>query len=508
MDDHPSVDERQMTGIIEAQVGNVQSLVFGLTIPTTIQAPATPQQIGQDGQAEAASNTLSTAPNTEDLGLSAGFQAVADQLIGGGQAKAVQNRAPVVKIDLQPNKPEVELNAQNTIKFSQLLATVQPQNENQAEVIKDQAAVVGQPLTDGNPPKAEQRPVSLPLDGAGKDVIQNAEAAVEQITADRAASQPSLIPSTLKQVTESRRSLHSPHLEQGLVDGAEQPVAVKADQAVTVKADQAVTVKADQAVTVKADQSVTVKADQAVAVKADQTVTVKADQTVTVMREHPNISQTTLAGRQVDRPVNTQEAATSAQKAISIKDGAEQEVQLPVKQAVDGVELVNVGKAMDAPQDIPNSELARLAEARSPHLTQQITRQVENMVDSGLKTLRMQLYPEALGKLELQLTSQGGNLKVVILADQAATQQMLERHALDLQQVLQQTGVNLTGLTIGQRSAGDQAGGDQRYFYNGPGQKPMLEDQPDEEISDEESTIHVAKPGVYPYSTSSVEYWV
>ncbi|MCJ7533006.1 MAG: flagellar hook-length control protein FliK, partial [Anaerolineales bacterium] len=557
--EQPPVDEQQQAVTVDAQAAVIQTLVVGLLIPAVVQAPATPQQVGQDGQTEAAGNTLSTAPNAEGQGLAASFQAVADHLMAGGQEKAEQNRTPVVKIDLQPNKPEAELNAQISPKFSQPLATIEPHVENQAEamkdqaavvgrplmndqaasgvqplmkdqavvverllmkdpvasvgqplmkdqavvverllmkdsaasvgqplmkdldvvverllmkdsaasvgqplmkdptasvgqplmkdqavvverllmkdqaasgvqplmkdpaasvgqpIMKDQAAVVGQPLITGDPQKAELRPVTPLQEDASKGVVEKAGAAVEQVATDRATSQSSVIPSTLKQVTEPRVTLHNLHLERDLADGVEQPVTVKAEQSVTVKADQ------------------------------------------------PDIAPATLAGQQANRTVNAHEPAASVQKSISTKDGAEQAAQPPVNKVVAGVELADLGKAMGAPPEITNSEPARLAEARNLHLTQQIARQVEDMANSGLKTLRMQLYPEALGKLELQLTSQGGSLKVVILADLAATQQTLERHALDLQQALQQTGVNLTGLTIGQRGAGDQPNGEQRY---------------------------------------------
>jgi len=518
--DEQPVDEQQQAVTVDAQAVVIQTLVVGLVIPEVVQAPATPQQVGQDGQTEDAANTLSPAPNAEGQGLAASFQAVADHLMAGGQEKAEQNRTPVVKIDLQPNKPEAELNAQISPKFSQPLATIEPHVENQAEAMKDQAAVVGRPLMNdqaasvgqplmkdqaavagqplmkdqavvverplmndpaasvgqllmkdqavvagqqlitGDPQKAELRPVTPLQEGASKDVVEKAVAAVEQVATDRATSQSSVIPSTLKQVTEPRVTLHNPHLERDLADGVEQPVMVKAEQSVTVKVEQA------------------------------------------------NNTQATLVGRPVIQTVNTHEAAASAQKIISTKDGAEQAAQPPENKVGAGVELADLGKAMGAPPEITNSEPARLAEARNLHLTQQIGRQVEDMANSGLKTLRMQLYPEALGKLELQLTSQGGSLKVVILADLAATQQTLERHALDLQQALQQTGVNLTGLTIGQRGAGDQPNGEQRYLFNRPAQKPSLEDQPDEQISDQVTTSHIARSKFYTGSTSSVEYWV
>lgn len=94
------------------------------------------------------------------------------------------------------------------------------------------------------------------------------------------------------------------------------------------------------------------------------------------------------------------------------------------------------------------------AHTTAQRVVQQTFNQLEGMIQSGQKTLRVQLYPENLGHIELRVTSQNGSLQVVILADSSVTQQALQQHARDLQQTLQQSGVNLTGLTVGQR--GDQ----------------------------------------------------
>ena len=99
----------------------------------------------------------------------------------------------------------------------------------------------------------------------------------------------------------------------------------------------------------------------------------------------------------------------------------------------------------------------RTTEARSTaNVFQQTLNNLETMLNSGQKFIRIQLHPENLGGVELRITSQGGALQIAIIADTAVAQQALERHAQELQQVLQQAGVNLSGLTVGQRNSSEQ----------------------------------------------------
>ncbi len=101
---------------------------------------------------------------------------------------------------------------------------------------------------------------------------------------------------------------------------------------------------------------------------------------------------------------------------------------------------------------VENKSKAHEAHTAASIFQQTITN-LETLLKGDQKFLRIQLYPENLGGLEIKLSSQGGALQISILADNAIAQQALERHAQELQQVLQQSGVNLTGLTINQRQA-------------------------------------------------------
>jgi flagellar hook-length control protein FliK len=94
-------------------------------------------------------------------------------------------------------------------------------------------------------------------------------------------------------------------------------------------------------------------------------------------------------------------------------------------------------------------EPARLAEAHRPELVSQVARGLENFAKSGQHSVRLQLYPETLGRIDLRLVSNAEGVQIVMNAEQPATSFMLERHLHTLKESLAQAGVNLTGLFVG-----------------------------------------------------------
>lgn len=136
-----------------------------------------------------------------------------------------------------------------------------------------------------------------------------------------------------------------------------------------------------------------------------------------------------------------------------------------------------VGKTTDKPKEDPppetiqtgvpqpvipqnkTTEPARLAEAPRNEVIQQLSKDLESFTKSGQQSLRLQLHPESLGKIDLHLTSNEGGVRIVMNADQAATGFMLERHLGELREMLEQAGVNLTGLSVNSGNAQSHSNG-------------------------------------------------
>jgi flagellar hook-length control protein FliK len=103
---------------------------------------------------------------------------------------------------------------------------------------------------------------------------------------------------------------------------------------------------------------------------------------------------------------------------------------------------------------------ARLAEGRSTEFVQQLARGAEQLQRSGQTSLRMQLYPEDLGRINLRLTGSSEGVRVSITADLASTGSLLERHMGDLKQALSESGVTVLGLAVGSGQDQRQHGAD------------------------------------------------
>ncbi|MBN2555722.1 MAG: flagellar hook-length control protein FliK [Anaerolineales bacterium] len=100
--------------------------------------------------------------------------------------------------------------------------------------------------------------------------------------------------------------------------------------------------------------------------------------------------------------------------------------------------------------DIHPLEPARLAEAQKPHILRQLTSAVKVLEESGQTSLKIQLQPESLGRIELQLISDQDGVRVSMIAESQPTSSLLQENMADLQRSLEDAGVELLDLSVGQ----------------------------------------------------------
>jgi flagellar hook-length control protein FliK len=96
------------------------------------------------------------------------------------------------------------------------------------------------------------------------------------------------------------------------------------------------------------------------------------------------------------------------------------------------------------------TEPARLAEARTTELVRQVTHGLETAVKSHQISMRLQLFPEDMGRIDLRLTAGTHGLGITLSAEQPGTSQLLEANLGKLQQALAGAGISLSSLNIGQ----------------------------------------------------------
>ena len=95
------------------------------------------------------------------------------------------------------------------------------------------------------------------------------------------------------------------------------------------------------------------------------------------------------------------------------------------------------------------SEPARLAEAPKTEVVTQITNEIDQMVKTNRSSLRVQLYPEELGHIDLKIVSTKNGVGVTMIADKASTQEVLKSEMNSLKQTIEQAGIQLNDLNVG-----------------------------------------------------------
>jgi flagellar hook-length control protein FliK len=105
-----------------------------------------------------------------------------------------------------------------------------------------------------------------------------------------------------------------------------------------------------------------------------------------------------------------------------------------------------------------NVEPARLAEARAQDIIAQVTRSMDAVIKSGQSYMKIQLYPENLGRIDLRLTSSNQGLVVTMVAESSSTGSMLESQLSTLRQSLSDAGIQLAHLGVGGGGSNNQPG--------------------------------------------------
>jgi flagellar hook-length control protein FliK len=150
----------------------------------------------------------------------------------------------------------------------------------------------------------------------------------------------------------------------------------------------------------------------------------------------------------------------------------------------DSQKIKNAAAKDDAPPDTPNvaangvststvtgtrvTEPARLAEAPRNEVITQVVDQIDQMVKTNRSSVRMQLYPEELGHIELKIVSTKSGVGVSMIADSASTQEVLKSQMNSLKQNMQQAGIQLSDMNIGQGQTSNkqQLSEERQHFVN------------------------------------------
>lgn len=121
--------------------------------------------------------------------------------------------------------------------------------------------------------------------------------------------------------------------------------------------------------------------------------------------------------------------------------------------------VVFVDKTAQASELSESFGLARSAEARESTPVFQVARNIEVMEKDGKSSMKVQLHPESLGKIELQLVSTDNGLSVILTPQLSTTVKLLEAQLNQLRTTLAEAGIELSDLNVNQQDQSQKENG-------------------------------------------------
>lgn len=125
------------------------------------------------------------------------------------------------------------------------------------------------------------------------------------------------------------------------------------------------------------------------------------------------------------------------------------EITVPVKGPVKAAQGAEMGQKYVDPH----------IHAQVADVARQVIQQVKMHVKRGTTSMHLQLNPGELGAIEVDMVSSAQGMQVTIFAEHASTGRLLETQLNQLRDSLVDSGVQLSGLNIGQHNTQGQKGG-------------------------------------------------
>jgi flagellar hook-length control protein FliK len=141
-------------------------------------------------------------------------------------------------------------------------------------------------------------------------------------------------------------------------------------------------------------------------------------------------------------------------KALDTQEPAVKVVDLNV-QPEDAVELES-NRATNTVYGLASVRNDNLVQQKALPLIQKISTEVVELAREQGQSMRIQIHPENLGKIDLRLISNSDGMKVVMTAEVPATAKLLETHLDQLQKQLSNAGLSISGMSVNSQGAQGQ----------------------------------------------------
>ena len=207
--------------------------------------------------------------------------------------------------------------------------------------------------------------------------------------------------------------------------------------------------------------SPTVKVDVQVDSVDTKISDVKAETKVTEISRpvtSPQVRNEAFAIGPENAPAQIQPKKAAQPVRVEIKSAEKVEAKEPGLELESSAAIAGTDKGTAAVDVVKKSSVARV-EPMLSDVIEQITSQLKVRIKSGETSIRMNLNPETLGAIEVQMTHSAQGISVSFITEQSSTGQLLESQVSQLRQSLKDAGVQLTNLNISQHQHSNQEGG-------------------------------------------------
>jgi len=192
-------------------------------------------------------------------------------------------------------------------------------------------------------------------------------------------------------------------------------------------------------------------------------------QTVQQAKNEVNNFQTAVSTATQD--LENQAEATAAPKAqttgstpastvtgvqnLSAQEPAVKVVQITA-QPEDLVE-VDATKALTSVYASVTAKTENLVESKTLPMIQKISSEIVELAREQGKSMKIQIQPENMGKIDLRLVSNSDGMRIVMTTEIPATGKLLESHMDQLQRQLADAGVSISGMSVNSQNAQGQS---------------------------------------------------
>ena len=152
---------------------------------------------------------------------------------------------------------------------------------------------------------------------------------------------------------------------------------------------------------------------------------------------------------------STQTAAVPGVQNLSAQEAAVKVVQITA-QPEDMAE-VDSTKALTSVYASAAAKTENLVDSKPLPMIQKISHEVVELARENGKSMKIQIQPENMGKIDLRLISNSDGMRIVMTTEVPATGKLLETHLDQLQRQLADAGVSISGMSVNSQNAQGQS---------------------------------------------------